>query len=127
MYRLQQLYQNKFHTNCNFNNFKGDFANKTNIEALQFDALAGDHFSSFNPDNDETPSKNVTIKNSSFKNLQRGLGTHTGIANSYFENFTIINNTFENITGYAIIATNYKNANILYKMSVTYISKIHIF
>lgn len=98
--------------NCNFNNFKGDFANKTNIEALQFDALAGDHFSSFNPDNDETPSKNVTIKNSSFKNLQRGLGTHTGIANSYFENFTIINNTFENITGYAIIATNYKNANI---------------
>ncbi len=98
--------------NCNFTDFKGDFASSTNMEALQFDALAGNHFGSFNPDNDETPSKNITIKNSKFQNLQRGLGTHTGITNSYFENFTITNNTFENITGYAIIATNYKNANI---------------
>lgn len=98
--------------NCKFTDFKGDFANKTNMEALQFDALAGDHFGSFNPDNDETPSKNITVRNSTFKNLQRGVGTHTGVVNSYFENIKFINNTFENITGYAIIATNYKNADI---------------
>lgn len=97
---------------CTFQDFKGDFDSKTNYEALQIDALSHDHFGAFNPDNDETPSINVTITNNTFKNLQRGVGTHTGIVNSYFDNFKINNNTFENITGYAIMATNYTNSLI---------------
>ena len=98
--------------NCRFMDFKGDWGSATNYEAVQFDALAGNHFSAYNPINDETPCKNVTVKNCYFKNLERGLGTHTGIVNSYFTNMTYQNNTFENITGYAIIATNYKDSLI---------------
>ncbi len=101
-------------TGCTFIDFKGNFDSKTNYEALQIDALSHDHFGSFNPINDETPSKNILIENNTFKNLQRGVGTHTGIVNSYFDNIVIKNNTFENITGYAIMATNYTNSDISY-------------
>ena len=97
---------------CTFIDFKGNFDSTTNYEALQIDALSHNHFGGFNPVNDETPSMNVTITNNTFKNLQRGVGTHTGIVNSYFNNFKINNNTFENITGYAIMATNYINSDI---------------
>lgn len=97
---------------CTFTDFKGNFDSKTNYEALQIDALSHDHFGSFNPANDETPSMNVLIENNTFKNLQRGVGTHTGIVNSYFDNIIIRNNNFENITGYAIMATNYTNSDI---------------
>lgn len=99
-------------TGCTFTDFKGDFDSKTNYEALQFDALSHDHFGSFNPANDETPSINVLVENNTFRNLQRGVGTHTGIVNSYFDNIVIRNNTFENITGYAVMATNYTNSDI---------------
>ena len=98
--------------NCRFTDFHGDWGSATNYEAVQFDALAGNHFSAYNPINDETVCQNVTVKNCYFKNLERGLGTHTGIVNSYFNNMVYQNNTFENITGYAIIATNYKNSLI---------------
>lgn len=101
-------------TGCTFIDFKGSFDSKTNYEALQIDALSHDHFGSFNPTNDETPSKNILIENNTFKNLQRGVGTHTGIVNSYFDNIVIKNNNFENITGYAIMATNYANSDISY-------------
>lgn len=97
---------------CTFSKFIGNFADETNYEALQIDALAGDHFSSYAPNDDETPSVNVTIKNNTFDTLQRGVGTHTGVINSYFDNIKIINNIFNKITGYAIIATNYTNALI---------------
>ncbi|MBR1417300.1 MAG: right-handed parallel beta-helix repeat-containing protein [Bacilli bacterium] len=99
-------------TGCTFSNYQGNYSLTTNNEALQIDALVDDHFSTYNPNDDETPSKNVTIDNCTFKNLQRGVGTHTGIINSYFDNIKITNNTFTNITGYAIIATNYKNSII---------------
>ena len=99
-------------TKCKFIDFVGDYSQTKNIEALQIDALAGDHFSAYNPNKDETPCKNFTVSSCVFKNLERGLGTHTGVANSYFTNMVFENNTFENITGYAIVTTNYANSRI---------------
>ncbi len=102
---------------CTFSNYKGDLASHSNSEALQFDATVGDggeryHFGGYPERQDDTPCKNVTVKNCVFKNLQRGMGTHAGSANTYFDNMRFVNNKFTNITGYAIICTAYTNAVI---------------
>lgn len=102
---------------CTFSNFVGDWGSHSNHEALQFDATVGDggnryHFGGYPATQDDTPCKNVTVKNCTFKNLQRGMGSHAGSANTYFNNMRFINNTFTNITGYAIIASAYTNSVI---------------
>ena len=55
---------------------------------------------------------NITITNCTFKNVQRGVGTHAAIVGCYHSNIRIENNKFINIPGYAIIATNYINSSI---------------
>ncbi len=70
------------------------------------------HFAGSAQTDDQTPCKNITVNNCTFKNLKRGVGTHTGIAKSYFVNMKFLNNTFKNISGYAVIATNYKQSKI---------------
>ncbi len=99
---------------CSFSGFKGKWTVSTNYEAIQFECLTptGNHFSAYTPNKDETPCKNCTVESCNFKNLQRGIGTHTGIVNSYFTGMKFIKNKFENITGYAISAVNYKNSKI---------------
>ena len=101
--------------NCTFKNFRGKWGTSTNYEALQFEVVTetGGHFSGYPSNKDETPCRNITVKGCTFKNLQRGIGTHTGIVNSYFDNMVFEGNTFENISGFAIIATNYINSKIV--------------
>ena len=99
---------------CTFADFRGDRTTNTNYEALQFEIVSeqGNHFGGYNPNNDETPCENITVTGCTFKNLQRGVGTHSGIAGSYFSNIAITNNSFSNITGFGIIATNYTDSQI---------------
>lgn len=101
--------------NCTFKGFyskKKDVANSANNEALQFDVMhTQSHFPKY-PGFDDTPCKNVTVTGCTFKDLQRGLGTHSAVAGSYFTNFKFMNNTFSNIKGYAMIATNFKSSEI---------------
>ena len=73
--------------------------------------LQRDHFASYGK-YDETPNRNITITNCTFKNVQRGVGTHAAIVGCYHSNIRIENNKFINIPGYAIIATNYINSSI---------------
>lgn len=101
--------QNVTIDNCTFSDYYGKTT--TNNEAVQIEVLHPKHFGSYGK-YDGTVNKNITIQNCTFKNLQRGVGTHAGVAGSYFTNIQIINNTFENIDGYSIIATNYLNSNI---------------
>ncbi len=106
-------------TNCTFSDYKGSFSNSYNGEAVQFEILSStgnEHFDGYNPIDDETICRNVEITGCTFQNLKRGVGTHTAIANSYFENFQIHDNTFKNITGYAISMMNYKNSFVLNNM-----------
>lgn len=98
--------------NCKFLDYAGSWGGNGNVEAIQIDAAVDEHFSGFASNNDETISRNITVTNCTFKNLKRGVGSHSGVATSFFENITITNNTFENIEGYAINATNYKNCTI---------------
>ena len=101
--------------NCTFEGFysnKKDPVNAANNEALQFDIMhLSKQFPKY-PTLDDTPCANVTVTGCTFNNLQRGLGTHAGVAGSYFQNMKFTNNTFTNIMGYAMIATNYQDAEI---------------
>lgn len=102
---------NKVNINkCNFYNM--DTAEVTsNCEAVQIDVLKEQYYT--NADYyDGTPTKNVTVENCNFKNVEKGIGTHTGISGHYFDNINIINNTFENVFGYAIRTVNYINSTI---------------
>ena len=96
-------------TNCTFSGY-ADLGSSRNDEALQMDVLYKGHFSdgAF----DCTPCANVTITGCTFANVQRGVGTHSNLTGSFHSNITIRNNTFRNIPGYAIIATNYSNSRI---------------
>lgn len=97
---------------CEFTNM--DFSKKSegyNCEAIQIDILKEEHFSY--PSMDGTGTKNVEISECSFKKLSRGVGTHSGVAGHYLSNIKIIDNTFSDITGYAISALNYKNSKII--------------
>ena len=84
----------------------------TSGEAIQIDPVhAAKHFK-FSQQLDDTPCKNITIKNCTFKNLFSGVGSRAGVAGSYFDNIKIINNTFDSITDKAICTYNYTNAVI---------------
>ena len=96
---------------CRFTDFAGDRKSSENHEALQIDIMQKHHFSSYGKF-DETPCSNVTVKNCTFSKLQRGMGTHSAIIGSCHNKIRIINNTFSDITGYAIIGMNYKNSSI---------------
>ncbi len=99
---------------CTFANFRGNWEASTNYEALQLEIVStqGNHFNGYNPDNDETPCENITVTGCTFRNLQRGIGTHSAITGSFFSNINITDNTFYNITGFAVITTNYRDSRI---------------
>ncbi len=97
--------------NCTFSDMDVTGINNFNCEAIQIDVMKEEYFDKY-PEYDGTPTKNVSVTNCTFKNLQRGLGSHTGIAGHYYENMKFNNNYFENITGYAIRATTYRNSTI---------------
>lgn len=99
---------------CTFRDFCGDWGSTTNYEALQLEVMTtqGSHFGGYYPNDDETPNENITVTQCTFENLQRGVGTHAGIAGSFFKKIRITDNEFSDITGFAVIATNYMNAEI---------------
>lgn len=97
---------------CTFDGFAPQNATgSTNYEAVQIDILQEDHFPNYGV-YDGTPTSDVTITDNTFCGVNRGVGCHSGEIGRYFTNIHISNNTFRDITGYAIIATNFKNATI---------------
>lgn len=80
-------------------------------DVVKMEILHKKHFGSYSL-YDGTVSCNITVTGCTFRNVQRGVGTHAGVAGSYLQNIQISDNYFENIPGYTIIATNYKNSRI---------------
>ncbi len=98
--------------NCKFNNFYPKAKESTyNCEAIQMDILTEGHFPKYDF-YDNTVNKNITIQNCLFEDVNRGVGVHSGQVGLYMENIKITNNIFKNATGYAVVATNYKNSEI---------------
>lgn len=97
-------------TDCSFLDMNTDGISN-NCEAVQIDILSDDYF--VNAKNyDGTPTRDVLVENCTFKNVHRGIGTHSAIAGHYFENINFKNNKFENVDGYAIRTANYRNSEI---------------
>lgn len=101
-------------TNCTFQDNgkkETDIDNHDNQEALQLDMPCRDFVF---PDiySDGTPMKNVEITGCTFKNVARGVGTHTLLKGAYHENIKINGNTFDNVLEECIIGLNYYNCEI---------------
>lgn len=96
--------------NCVFRDAKGNGTNEKQ-EALQFDIPCSQYvYKAVTLDG--TPMKNVTVSGCTFRNVLRGLGSHSMLVGTYHENMNIVNNTFENVDGECIVGLNYKNCKI---------------
>ena len=97
---------------CIFDGFEPrNLKSNTNYEAIQIDILQEGHFPNYGS-YDGTLSSGITIINNTFKGLNRGVGCHSAEIGRYFEDINISQNTFDDITGYAIVATNFRNSVI---------------
>lgn len=80
------------------------------LEAIQLDILVSSHMPQYRAE--ALPTKNVTIRNCSFNNVPRAIGSHTAFLNSYTTDVSILNNKFTNCKSAAIQTRNYQNCLI---------------
>ena len=93
---------------CKFHEFRG----AKHKEAIQFDMLNNENlFEGFEPF-DDTSCDNVIIRNNNFYDTMRGIGSHSATVGQYYTNFSITDNTFNNIYDVAIIMENYRCCTI---------------
>ena len=94
--------------NCNFaDQALSTSAKPYTYEAIQLDILLESHLSGYL--SEDLPLKNVKITGCSFKNVPRGIGSHTAILNNPVDTIEISNNTFTSLKSLAIQAMNYIN------------------
>ncbi|MEA4921783.1 MAG: hypothetical protein VB031_00300 [Eubacteriaceae bacterium] len=98
--------------NCSFSNYINGSGGDGGQEAVQLDINKESVFKNF-PTFDDTPCRNITVTGCTFSNVHRGVGSHSATYGSYYDNVDISNNTFKNVTQYAIIGVNFKNAKIM--------------
>lgn len=67
---------------------------------------------------DDALCQNVLIKNNTFTELYRAIGTHSAVVGKYMTNITISDNFFSDIKGKAVGMYNYKNCNIVHNTFV---------
>lgn len=93
---------------CQFHEYYGDKLK----EAIQFDTMNNEVVFGDFPPFDDAVCDNVVVRNNSFYNLMRGLGSHSATVGLYYTNFYIGHNTFENIYDVAVIMENYRKCTI---------------
>ncbi len=100
-------------TNCTFKNDRdvNKLYTEGGKEAVQIDSAISGAFPYF-PSYDYTPSKNITIKNNTFINKFRGVGSHHAVIGNTYNNISVFNNTFKNIAGFSVYAVYWTNSNI---------------
>lgn len=96
---------------CTFKDLKGTGKGEQE-EALQLDMPCSSKIFQGVTVLDGTPMKNVTITECTFKNVPRGVGTHSMLMGTYYKNMKITNNKFINVAGYSIVTLNYYNCTI---------------
>ena len=93
---------------CSFHEYYGQKFK----EAIQFDILNNANlFDGYAPF-DDTSCDNVIIRNNSFYDIMRGVGSHSATVGKYYTNFYIADNTFSNIYETAIVMQNYRCCSI---------------
>ena len=85
------------------------YGNKLCGEAVQFEsAYSGVAGSELMGKTDGTKTSNVTVKNCTFSNFEYGIGTNHGCSKDVYSNMILQDNTFSNISKYAVCVYNYK-------------------
>lgn len=56
--------------------------------------------------------ENINILGNVFENVNRGVGAHSVFSGKYMKNINISNNTFNNVSGYAVLASSFLNVTI---------------
>lgn len=79
-------------------------------EAIQIDILVKKHMKTYR--SQVLATKNIVVRNCTFSNVPRGVGSHTGVLNSPITNVVFENNTFTNCKSAAIQVLNYQNCLI---------------
>ncbi len=99
--------------NCTFINDKNlnKFVSDGGKEAVQIDLNTQSAVPYF-PSYDCTVSKNITIKNNTFKNKFRAIGSHHAVVGATYDNISVYNNKFNNIAGFAVYAVYWTNSKI---------------
>lgn len=88
------------------------FTGASRKEAIQLDTMINESvFNSYAPF-DNTACDNVVIKNCYFHDLDRAVGSHSGMVGVYYTNIVISGCTFEDLYGSAIPMINYKSCLI---------------
>lgn len=82
-------------------------------EVIQIDALEGNSFPLYD-EYDGTACRDITVKNCTFDNVSRGIGSHAVIMGDtgYYYGINIIDNTFTNISDYPIVSLCWIDCNI---------------
>jgi parallel beta-helix repeat protein len=93
---------------CQFSGYYGDVMK----EAIQLDVMNKEElFAGYAPF-DDTACDNIIIRGCTFLGIPRAIGSHSAVAGIYYTNVTITDNTFENISNYALFLYNYKHCTI---------------
>ena len=93
---------------CRFSGYYGDAMK----EAIQLDVMNCEElFAGYAPF-DDTACDNIIIRGCTFSGIPRAIGSHSAVAGIYYTNVTITDNTFEDISNYALFLYNYKHCTI---------------
>ncbi|EGL83742.1 parallel beta-helix repeat-containing protein [Caldalkalibacillus thermarum TA2.A1] len=94
--------------NCIFDGFSGE----RRTEALQIDLMLDENtFPYFGP-YDKTPCRDILVQGCTFRNCDRGVGSHTTEVGYPHTNIRILGNHFENLVAQGIRGYNYHNTII---------------
>ena len=96
--------------NCTFKDMPGNGSGEKQ-EALQLDIPCGEYIF---PGTylDGTPMKHVKVSGCTFKNVPRGVGSHSMIVGVYFDDVVIENNSFTNVAEEAIVCLGYRKCKV---------------
>ena len=99
---------------CTFSDYKNSGYTKgiNRNEAIQIDVTNSATLCPTYARYDDTVSGNVVIYNSKFEDLSRGVGSHSAVFGTYYDNIVIEKNEFKDISSQAVHCENYRNCSI---------------
>lgn len=97
--------------NCHFVGF-AQSTDRTKKEAIHIDVVHNATIAPGSDNYDDTACRNITVSNCEFKDVSRGVGSHSAVKGVFTSNVSIVNNKFENVYYEAIKTINYKDTVI---------------